>query len=699
VVNGGTLQFNRLNQGTYDLPFNDVTINAGANLALGSIDPNGGAFFNKIQGAGSLTITTSYLVLLTEDNNYTGGTTITNGATASITRMSSLGANGTPIRFKGSGERSLGYAGGLWFEIGDHVTPSVGTFSHPITVDGWKIALLNAAGNDITLDQPISGDGIIQYSNGGFGGTFRLNAANTYKGVSQIDSGTKMVIGVDNALPTSGTALLGTASLDLNGHNQTLNYIVSAAGTPEIKLTNGNLTIKNDIEDPFGGAWGGKITGNGALIKTGGGTSVFNVPAGEASTYTGGTTVEQGTLQILGNVNALPAGGPVTIGKDGNLQFTTDAVSSGLTAGTPVTFSGNISGAGEVQITSLETVVLSGNNTYSGGTRLSNGWLRVNADGNLGAPTGKITFASNGSNPGPILQYGAAFNSTRDVVVDTANAFVDTAGFNVALGNVDTNPLLPQGSFNKLAGSGTLTVKHARVNGLTVSAGGLAIAASGGAPSGTSTANTVVVAAGAKLDLKDNKLITNTAVGTGAVGGGDYTAGSVSRMVQTGSNGGAWDGSGIMTTMPDATAGLTSIGVALASDVRDFGAGTTLLFAGQTITPTSTLAMYTYAGDANLDGQITGDDYAGIDFTILDPNNTGGWFNGDFNYDGFVSGDDYSAIDFNILAQGAPFPTGGAAASLSGGVTPVPEPGSCGLLVLAGAMLGRRVRRERRRNG
>jgi hypothetical protein len=62
---------------------------------------------------------------------------------------------------------------------------------------------------------------------------------------------------------------------------------------------------------------------------------------------------------------------------------------------------------------------------------------------------------------------------------------------------------------------------------------------------------------------------------------------------------------------------------------------------------------YTYAGDANLDGIVSGDDYSAIDFNVLVPG-ASGWFNGDFNYDGIISGDDYSAIDFAILAQGAP---------------------------------------------
>jgi hypothetical protein len=141
--------------------------------------------------------------------------------------------------------------------------------------------------------------------------------------------------------------------------------------------------------------------------------------------------------------------------------------------------------------------------------------------------------------------------------------------------------------------------------------------------------------------------------------------------VQKASNGGAWDQPGLTTSKSDAVGGLTSIGVATGAQVRGLGPTDTDTFAGQTINGNSTIAMYTYAGDANLDGAITGDDYSAIDFNILVPG-ADGWYNGDFNYDGAITGDDYSAIDFNILAQGAPFSTAGGAAIL-GSVTAVPE--------------------------
>ena len=78
------------------------------------------------------------------------------------------------------------------------------------------------------------------------------------------------------------------------------------------------------------------------------------------------------------------------------------------------------------------------------------------------------------------------------------------------------------------------------------------------------------------------------------------------------------------------------------------------VFDGINTTTNDVLVKYTYFGDANLDGTVSGADYQQIDagFGL----HLTGWQNGDFNYDGVVDGSDYSLIDntFNQLnASGA----------------------------------------------
>jgi hypothetical protein len=161
---------------------------------------------------------------------------------------------------------------------------------------------------------------------------------------------------------------------------------------------------------------------------------------------------------------------------------------------------------------------------------------------------------------------------------------------------------------------------------------------------------------GAQLDVNSNKLITN-----GTTGIWNYT--NVTGMIQSGRGGSSWDGSsGIITSQSIAVGGtFHTIGVATAPDASTNKA--TGLWAGQTITGTDTLVMYTYGGDATLDGKLNVDDYIKIDSGIA--GGYTGWSNGDFNYDGKINIDDYTTvIDANIGNQTGVFPTG----SIDGGI-------------------------------
>jgi hypothetical protein len=145
-----------------------------------------------------------------------------------------------------------------------------------------------------------------------------------------------------------------------------------------------------------------------------------------------------------------------------------------------------------------------------------------------------------------------------------------------------------------------------------------------------------------------------------------------------------------MTSMTAASApsALTSLGVATAGET-----GKTT-FGGQPFTSTDALVMYTYTGDANLDGKINADDYFQIDSHInKSAHSAKSWFNGDFNYDGQTNGDDYFLIDNAFAAHGAPF----TSAPSLGSVIAVPEPAvGFSLVALPAALAIRRRRRQPR---
>jgi endonuclease/exonuclease/phosphatase family metal-dependent hydrolase len=192
--------------------------------------------------------------------------------------------------------------------------------------------------------------------------------------------------------------------------------------------------------------------------------------------------------------------------------------------------------------------------------------------------------------------------------------------------------------------------------------------------------NSFSTSGGGTIDLRDNNMI----VRGGAIGswnGSVYTG--ITGNVQAGRGDGTWNGDGIVTSMSDATSSvLTTLAVAGADELGL--AGDT--WAGESVSNGDVLVMYTWGGDADLNGELNGDDYFFIDSHVLQSGGVFGFHQGDFDLNGEINGDDYFIIDSNILAAQSSPPLGRLAA--------IPEP-CVGLIVTPAMVASLRRRRGR----
>jgi hypothetical protein len=167
-------------------------------------------------------------------------------------------------------------------------------------------------------------------------------------------------------------------------------------------------------------------------------------------------------------------------------------------------------------------------------------------------------------------------------------------------------------------------------------------------------AMTLKIEPGTSVQLQaDQHLASLQLVGTGSLdvnncvvyinyGASGDPISTIAGFLQSGYNGGLWNGTGIFSTAAAANSGSYGLGYA---DSADAGNPAGL--------PTQTIKiMYTLLGDADLNGIVNG-----VDFAILSANfNKGvtGWDQGDFDYNGIVNGVDFGflAANFNKGAVG-----------------------------------------------
>jgi fibronectin-binding autotransporter adhesin len=328
---------------------------------------------------------------------------------------------------------------------------------------------LDTAANTVTLNGVVSGTGPLGKAGSG---NLVLNGVNTYTGGTALNAGT-ITVANNSALGTGALAMAGGTTLtssvnntaSSNNQNVTLANAISTAGVATINTAAPRTIILDGV-----------ISGAGSIAKAGDGVLVLNA----ANTYAGGTAFNAGTIRT-GNSGSLGTGAVTaaagTILQAGNAGVTLGnaiAMAGGMTVdvnGRVYGLGGAISGTGPLNVIDTaaatgDALVLSGTNTYTGGTVVTGTTVEVSRDANLGNAAGGITLN------GAALRTTASFTTGRNISVGTGGG-----SLLVAVGtSLTVNGVISGGSLTKNSGELVLTAANTFTGGMALNAGTITVA-------------------------------------------------------------------------------------------------------------------------------------------------------------------------------------------------------------------------------
>ncbi|EJV7029469.1 fibronectin-binding autotransporter adhesin ShdA [Salmonella enterica subsp. enterica] len=254
----------------------DVTIAESATLALSQ-----GTLDNNVTGEGQIVKSGSDELIVTGDNTYSGGTTIS-GGTLTADHADSLGTG------------AVANSGVL--QVGE------GELENTLSGSG---SLVKTGTGELTL----SGDNTYSGGTTITGGTLTADHADSL-GSGDIDNSGVLQVGegdLENTLSGSGSLVkTGTGELTLSGGNDYSGgtTIIGGTLTADHADSLGTGAVANSGVLQVGeGELENTLSGSGSLVKTG--TSELTL--GGDNSYSGDTTIADGTL-IAANVNALGSG-------------------------------------------------------------------------------------------------------------------------------------------------------------------------------------------------------------------------------------------------------------------------------------------------------------------------------------------------------------------------------------------------------
>ncbi|WP_268653140.1 fibronectin-binding autotransporter adhesin ShdA [Salmonella enterica] len=315
----------------------DVTIAESATLALSQ-----GTLDNNVTGEGQIVKSGSDELIVTGDNTYSGGTTIS-GGTLTADHADSLGTG------------AVANSGVL--QVGE------GELENTLSGSG---SLVKTGTGELTL----SGDNTYSGGTTITGGTLTADHADSL-GSGDIDNSGVLKVGegdLENTLSGSGSLVkTGTGELTLSGGNDYSGgtTIIGGTLTADHADSLGTGAVANSGVLQVGeGELENTLSGSGSLVKTGTGELTLS---GDNS-YSGGTTIIGGTL-TADHADSLGTG---AVANSGVLQ-----VGEGELENT-------LSGSGSLVKTGTGELTLSGDNSYSGGTTIIGGTLTADHADSLG---------------------------------------------------------------------------------------------------------------------------------------------------------------------------------------------------------------------------------------------------------------------------------------------------------------------------
>ncbi|EHK65411.1 autotransporter-associated beta strand repeat-containing protein [Achromobacter arsenitoxydans] len=459
---------------------NAVEVTAGADLTLAQTHDT--ELLGTIGGAGGLIVGGPGTTLtLAGANAYQGGTQL-NGGNLRLGQDASLGTGALLV----NADASLS---------GAQPGPAL-TVANGVTLS----AALNVTGDrDITLSGGIDGAGALAKSGAS---TLTLDAANSYAGGTTLSAGV-LRAGNDAALGTGALTVAGAATLASDQAVALANNVVLEQ-TLALDATNG-LRLNGEIS----GAGGLTATGAGALTLAG------------ANTYAGGTRIDGGTLRVgadtsLGSGVLTVNGAAALQGLDTAVTLANAIVLDGaplaVSGGQDIALAGTVSGSGAISKLDGNTLTLSGDNAYQGGTTLAQGLIVAGSDQALGA--GALTVSGD-----------AALDATQAVTLN--NGIVLSGGDLTVNGSQDLTLAGGISGGNGLIKNGGATLALSGDNtyaGGTTLAGGALIAGSDTALG----AGALTVTGGATLSAADGVSLANAVVLDNALtvdGAGNWTLG------------------------------------------------------------------------------------------------------------------------------------------------------------------------------